>query len=265
MSSKGWIKLHRKMLHNPIFQDAFMTKLWLYCLLKASHSNHKQLVGNKVVELEKGQFIWGRKEASADLNKGAKPKEKLSETTWERHLKTLEKLEMLTRETHNRFTLVTIDKWAVYQYTQDDFEQQDEQQMNKSCTGDEQVVHTNKNVKNLRIKELAAEEDACANEENPFVIYEQNFGILKPILQDRFIDWCEDLGDEIVIAGMKLAAQKGGRTFGYIEEIWKEWFEAGLKTIDQVRAHELTKTKRKNNTIPFKPRKVAGDIDWDNL
>lgn len=111
------------------------------------------------------------------------------------------------------------------------------------------------------INKRAAEEDA--RKENPFEIYEQNFGILKPILRDRFIDWCKDLGDEIVIAGMRLAAQKGGRTFDYIEKIWQEWFEAGLETIDQVRVHELEKKNRnKSNVTPFRNRKASGDIDW---
>lgn len=125
-------------------------------------------------------------------------------------------------------------------------------------------------LKTLKIKDIKREEEDAREEvskENPFTVYEQNFGILKPILVDSFISWCEELGDEIVIAAMKLTAQKGGRTFGYIEQILKEWADAGLKDIDEVRAYEQEKINRRNNTIPFKPRKAVGasDIDWDNL
>src|SRR5699024_6309460 len=30
--------------------------------------------------------------------------------------------------------------------------------------------------------------------ENPFVIYEQNFGSLRPIIRDSMMSWCEELG-----------------------------------------------------------------------
>lgn len=100
--------------------------------------------------------------------------------------------------------------------------------------------------------------------ENPFKIYEQNFGILKPILRDSLIAWCDDLGDDVAIAGMKLAAYKGGRTFSYIESIWKEWANQNLKTMDQVRIYENHK-KKNSNTVPFRQKKASGGIDWDNL
>src|SRR5690625_993016 len=103
------------MLKNPIFQDPYLFKLWMYCLLRASHSNHKQLVGKEVVELKPGQFIWGRIESAADLNKGTKPSERKSKSSWERYLKVLEELEMLNRKTNNKYTVVTIVNWGIYQ------------------------------------------------------------------------------------------------------------------------------------------------------
>ncbi|MCG5104410.1 replication protein [Oceanobacillus alkalisoli] len=118
-------------------------------------------------------------------------------------------------------------------------------------------------LKTLKIKDIKREEeDTHAHKENPFVIYEQNFGILKPILRDSLIAWCEDLGDDIVIAGMKLAAQKGGYSFSYMEAIWKEWANQKLETLDQVRAYELEKRNRKNNKVTpinqrIKPKKES--------
>ena len=53
----GWIKLHRKLLDSPIFQNEKLFKVFAYCLMKASHKDHTQLVGRRVVELEKGQFV----------------------------------------------------------------------------------------------------------------------------------------------------------------------------------------------------------------
>src|SRR5690625_2062505 len=121
-------------MDNPVFQDPYLFKLWMYCLLNASHKEHKQLVGKEVVTLQEGQFIWGRNEASNELNHGTKPSERKSPSTWERYLKLLEELEMLNRETNNKHTVVSIVKWRTYQEQDDESEQQSEQQRFRDST-----------------------------------------------------------------------------------------------------------------------------------
>jgi len=83
--------------------------------------------------------------------------------------------------------------------------------------------------------------------ENQFEDYRKNIGILRPAARDVIITWCRELGDEIMIAGMKLAVKKGGVTLSYIEEILKEWASAGLKTLDEVSAYEKQKAEKKRN------------------
>ncbi|MCT2534787.1 DnaD domain protein [Aquibacillus koreensis] len=103
---------------------------------------------------------------------------------------------------------------------------------------------------------------------NAYTVYEQNFGILKPIVQELFLSWCDDLGDALMIEAIKLAAQKGGRSFSYIESILKEWTQAGVKTLEQARNYEqqkkhhqpnvyLMQKKSKNKAIFDKLRKDA--------
>ncbi|WP_407270394.1 DnaD domain-containing protein [Radiobacillus sp. PE A8.2] len=84
---------------------------------------------------------------------------------------------------------------------------------------------------------------------NAYTIYEQNFGIMKPIVQDSFLSWCEDLGDEIVTLAIKLAAEKGGRTYSYLESILKEWTNENLKTLEQVKVYEQHKQKRRRAPV----------------
>lgn len=52
--------------------------------------------------------------------------------------------------------------------------------------------------------------------QNAYTVYEQNFGIIKPIVRESLLAWCDDLGDAIVIEAIKLAARKGGRTYSYL-------------------------------------------------
>ncbi|OZU89641.1 hypothetical protein CIL03_00420 [Virgibacillus indicus] len=90
--------------------------------------------------------------------------------------------------------------------------------------------------------------------ENPFKIYRENFGILRPIVKDSLIGWCRELGDDVVIEGMRLTIKKGGYTFGYIEQILNEWANAKLGSLDQVLAYEKQKAANRKNTIPFAKR-----------
>lgn len=92
---------------------------------------------------------------------------------------------------------------------------------------------------------------------NPFQIYEENFGILKPILRDSLIAWCEELGDELVIAAIKQAARKGGRTFSYLEAILKEWTDAGVTDPVQAESYEQQKSKQQAKTVPFRKQKQS--------
>lgn len=133
MEDTSYIKLFRKILKSPIWDNEKALKIWIWCLLKATHTERRQLVGQQVVDLEKGQFIFGRKKASEEL--------KMTESTIYKYIKLLEELEMLTVNSNNKFSVVSIAKWENYQV--------EELKNNNKETTKEQQSNTNKNVKNI--------------------------------------------------------------------------------------------------------------------
>lgn len=137
---QGYIKLYRKTMDSAIWDDPYYLKLWLYCLMKATHKEHTQLVGNQLITLQPGEFVTGRMVLSDELNKGMKPSNKQSEISWWRYLNNLAKWEMLNIKKTNKYSVVSIVKWDEYQ--------ESEQQVNNKCTSNEQQMNTNKNVKN---------------------------------------------------------------------------------------------------------------------
>ncbi len=136
----GWIKLHRKIQENGIYSDSNMLKLWIHCLLKASHKERSQLVGNQMVELLPGEFITGREVLSDEFNKGVKKADRVSAITLFRWLNNFEKWQMLNIKKTTKYSVVTVLGWSEYQH--------DEQQLNNKRTTDDQQLNTNKNVKN---------------------------------------------------------------------------------------------------------------------
>lgn len=150
MKELGYAKLYRSLLTHPIFADPYLLKLFNYCLLKASYKQRDVILDNAVITLMPGEFIWGRIAASKELNENTKPKYKISESTWERKLSVLEKMQIVNRKVTNKYTIVKLVNWQVYQSEESRIEHQIEQQMNNRCTSDEQQMNTNKKVKKVK-------------------------------------------------------------------------------------------------------------------
>ena len=142
-SNNGWIKLHRKLLDNPVvMKDSDHLAVWIYLLLNASHTEYPVLFGGKKISLKAGQLITGRKSIASTLG--------ISESKVRRILDLFEIDQQIDRQRSNKNSLVSILNWDKYQI----FDQQiDQQATNKRPTTDQQVT-TNKNNKNIKnIKE----------------------------------------------------------------------------------------------------------------
>lgn len=133
----GWIKLHRKILDNPIvMQDAEYFALWVYLLLNATHTEYPVLFGGKKIMLQPGQLITGRIALSNEL--------KISQSKVVRILNKLKIEQQIEQQTSNKNSLITLKNWSEYQQ----IGQQSEQQADNNRTTSGQQSDTNKNVKN---------------------------------------------------------------------------------------------------------------------
>lgn len=132
MSSQGWVCVHRQLLDNPIFKNDKLFRVFMYCLLKASHSKHDQLVGDSIVNVNPGQFVTGRKAISSSTG--------LTEQNVRTALVKLEKLSILTIKPTNKYSVVSITNWDKYQ--------QINQQVTSKQPASNQQVTTNNNGNN---------------------------------------------------------------------------------------------------------------------
>lgn len=147
---KGYVKLYRKILANPVFKSPELLQLFIYCLLRANHEEGKAFSGNDEVTIEPGQFVTGRFELAKDL--------KQNESSIYKRLKRLETLHILALNSNNKNTLVTIVNWELYQSAEKESNSKrtpKEQQSNNEVTTEEQ--QSNNKVTQTRMKE-------CKNE-----------------------------------------------------------------------------------------------------
>ena len=46
-----WIKLYRKIINSPIWGNEKALKVWIWCLIKASHEDREQLVVDNIEDI----------------------------------------------------------------------------------------------------------------------------------------------------------------------------------------------------------------------
>ncbi|MCF2717840.1 hypothetical protein LWE69_11680 [Paenibacillus sp. UKAQ_18] len=150
MAGKGWIKLHRKIRDSSIFNDMQLFRLWTICLTEATHKERDQIVGKQTVHLMPGEFVTGRFQIQELYNYGLKKDDQQKgDKTVYRWLEMLETSGFLTIKKTNKYSVVTIDNWGIYQGDDQNNDQQIVHQMtNKRPSNDHQMT-TNKNVKNI--------------------------------------------------------------------------------------------------------------------
>lgn len=123
---EGWIKIHRKMLDNPIIcKDSDYFAVWIYLLLNATHKEIPALFKKEKIVLQPGQLLTGRKAISKQL--------KISESKIYRIINDFKSEQQIEQQTSNKNSLITILNWNRYQES----EQQNEQQMNNKRTTSE--------------------------------------------------------------------------------------------------------------------------------
>ena len=174
MENLSYIKLFRKLLNSPIFENEKALKIWIWCLLKATHIEREQLVGQQIVKLKKGEFVFGRNKASEEL--------KMTESTVYKYIKLLEKLQMISIKSNTKFSIVSIEKWEDYQI--------EELKNNNKVTTEEQQSNTNKNVKNIK-NNISSSNDEELKEhfEKIWEIYPNKKGKAKSL--ELFFKWVE--------------------------------------------------------------------------
>ena len=130
---EGWIKIHRKLIESNVFDNEKALKVWIWCLLKATHKETELLIGKQVVKLKPGQFVFGREKAAEEL--------KMKPSTVYGYIGLLQNMGNLVTKPNNKFTLVTVVKWDLYQFNGESFD--------NKITTKEQQNNTYKNNKRI--------------------------------------------------------------------------------------------------------------------
>lgn len=123
----GWIKLHRKMLEWEWYSDNNVKILFLHIMLKASY-RHTRWHG---IEVLPGQLITSLDSLSEETG--------LTVRQVRTALDKLKSTGELTIKVTNRFRVITIENYTMYQDATDDVDKQDDKQDDRQMTSERQT------------------------------------------------------------------------------------------------------------------------------
>jgi hypothetical protein len=143
--NRGYIKLWRKALDGGWLQNSELWAFWTWCLLKASHKVMVVMVGFQEITLHPGQLIFGRDRSAQEL--------KLSPRKIRTCIDRLKSGREIAIKTTNKFSIITIVNWPLYQTNESESDQQNDQ----PPTSHRPQTRMNKNVKKKTLEEISSE------------------------------------------------------------------------------------------------------------
>jgi hypothetical protein len=107
----GCIFLSRSILNSKVFRNEKWLKVWIWCLLKANHKEISLPVktgrGNTVIQIKRGQFLYGRHSASRALDMPA--------STIRNIIVHLVRWENLDIQADTHYSIITVLNYDTYQ------------------------------------------------------------------------------------------------------------------------------------------------------
>ncbi|EOU1118875.1 GntR family transcriptional regulator [Clostridium perfringens] len=105
--AEGWIKLYRNIQEHWIWQDPQKLKWWLDIILLANHKENKFLLGNELIEVERGEHHTSELKLAKRWG--------VSKTTVRKFLKLLESEQMIELKKSKKGTTLKVSKYNDYQ------------------------------------------------------------------------------------------------------------------------------------------------------
>lgn len=251
----GYIKLYRKVTNSFVWTNSDMFKLWILCLMKASHEDRKFLFNGQEVSLTSGQFVTGAHAIAKEYNEGVSSDKAIAWRTLWRWLKKFENEELLTIQSNARYSVITIKNWSDYQLG--------DKQLTSQRQSSDKPLTTYKNDKN--------EKNINNNNKGSSIrsIWENNgFGLMSSKTMTDFDYWIsnfEKIGasqkdaEQLIVKAIEIAIDANARNYNYINAILKDWEQRGFKSVDEREAAR----KQKNTTKQQKSN--TGHSDYDDL
>lgn len=256
---QGYIKDYRQELDSDIWaMPPLYHRIWQYLKYMANHKDNSIPMrdGSKIL-IKEGQHLTSIRQIAKNVAWYERGIEKIpNPKTVKEVLSWLESSNMiLTDKSNRKYTLITIVNYGFYQGNDTD---KVTESNTLKVTVSKQTTDINKNDK----KDTTT--TTTEKEPNAFTFYEQEIGILSPLVIGQLSSWLEDYEEqqEIIILAIQIAVERNKRSMGYITSILKSWFDKGARTLN---ACEALQAEFKRGKVTAAGSQNKKGVDWGEL
>lgn len=214
-----WIKLFSKFTEWEWYKDTNTKNVFIHCLLKANWKEG-HFEGQTI---PRGSFVTGRKELAKQLM--------MTEQEVRTALKHLKSTNEITIKSTNKYSIITIVNYDLYQ--------QNNQEYNQQLTNNQPTT----NQQLTTIEEYKTISSISSIEELYTRVHkflETNFArLISPIEIEILDSWLDHFKDEFIINyGIKIAVLNHVTTMNYLNGIYQNWKDNGYKTLEDCKSKE---------------------------
>lgn len=230
--SNGYIKLNRKMLDWGWYSEPVTKAVFLHLLLTANFRENEY----KGITVKPGQVIVSLEKMAAKVG--------ITVQQLRTALRKLEETGEISKKSTNKFTLITVEKWRVYQVSSSDEQQTSNKQItneqqtnNKQITNEQQHLKNEKNVKNDN-NVISNKETVCSSSSNnnntrarARKLFEGYFErALNATEASEAVRLVRLYGEDLTAEAAKLAALNSNTRVPYVRGILENWKETGISS-----------------------------------
>lgn len=212
--NQGWIKLHRKLLDNPISRKPNYLAVWCYLLARANHQDNYFILDGKKTLIKEGEFVGSLLEISNHF--------KISISNVSRIIKYFETETMVETRRTKKYTYFSILNWNLYQEAEIRTE-------NKEKTNGKQR-ETNNNVKNDKEKEKDNKDTLLIDFLKSVGLPEEKYNKIETWIPDDFLALYEEKvdNDKVAIEWEKFcnwftSANAKRKKYADWKATWRNW------------------------------------------
>lgn len=222
-----WIKLYRKFVEWEWYSDINCKVVFLHLLLTANWKPKKWQ--GKVIDI--GELVTSIPILAESVS--------LSEQQTRTALTKLESSSVITRRATNKYTIIKVLNYCIYQSSNINEQQTNEQTNNIQITdkqhSNNRQITAPKELKNNRNIDIYINNNKSDDIRQVLDAYEQNIGVISPFVLNVLQDLISSHDAALVKLALEEACKSNARNIRYIESIIQAWDKEGVKTVESAK------------------------------
>ena len=178
----------------------------------------------------------------------------------------------ITIKTTNKYTLITIENYGIYQSSKEQINQDINQQItNQQPTNNQQITNNqpqynkdnnNKNSKENNKNNSSSGSDKVSDDLQKIIdFYNNNIGMITSYGLEVLADYAREMPIDLIIYAMKIAVEANKRTIQYIKGILNNWNRKGIKNLVEAKQENQRYSKNKKN----ENKNSTANTDWGKM